>query len=155
GAMLETSPGPADLLPRLAAAIRDGLGLQWARVRLDLPADGSLPTAGAAGLEPGDAPEAAPIVPLIHAGPVLGRIECGDRPARAPGPAAAAGGGGGRGPGGAPPPGRPLRSRGFVRGGCWGGANAAPAGTGRCSMRTAGCWRTWLARPRRPRTTCT
>jgi signal transduction histidine kinase len=79
GAMLETSPGPADLLPRLAAAIRDGLGLQWARVRLDLPAGGSLPTAGAAGVEPGDAPEAALIVPLIHAGTVLGRIECGDR----------------------------------------------------------------------------
>jgi signal transduction histidine kinase len=79
GAMLETSPGPADLLPRLAAAIRDGLGLQWARVRLDLPAGGSLPTAGAAGLEPGDAPAAALIVPLIHAGTVLGRIECGDR----------------------------------------------------------------------------
>src|SRR5215470_157826 len=79
GAMLETSPGPADLLPRLAAAIRDGLGLQWARVRLDLPAGGSLPTAGAAGLEPGDAPEAALIVPLIHAGTVLGWIECGDR----------------------------------------------------------------------------
>jgi signal transduction histidine kinase len=80
GAMLETSPGPADLLPRLAAAIRDGLGLRWARVRLDFEAvGGSLPTAGAAGLEPGDAPEAALIVPLIHAGTELGRIECSDR----------------------------------------------------------------------------
>jgi signal transduction histidine kinase len=80
GAMLETSPGPADLLPRLAAAIRDGLGLLWARVRLNLtPADGSLPMTGAAGLESGDVPEAALIVPLIHAGTVLGRIECGDR----------------------------------------------------------------------------
>ena len=60
GSMLETSPGTADLLPRLAAAIRDGLGLQWARVRLDLAAaGGSLPTAGAAGLEPGDAAEPA------------------------------------------------------------------------------------------------
>ncbi len=80
GAMLETSPGPADLLPRLAAAIRDGLGLQWARVRLDFEAaGGSLPTAGAAGLEPGDAPEPAFIVALIHGGTALGRIECGDR----------------------------------------------------------------------------
>lgn len=80
GAMLETSPGPADLLPRLAAAIRDGLGLQWARVRLDLtPVGGSLPTVGAAGLEPGDAPEPAFIVALIHGGTTLGRIECGDR----------------------------------------------------------------------------
>ena len=80
GAMLETSPGPADLLPRLAAAIREGLGLQWARVRLDLPAaGGSLPTVGAAGLEPGEVAEPALTVPLIHAGTVLGRIECGDR----------------------------------------------------------------------------
>ena len=80
GTMLESSPGPADLLPRLAAAIRDGLGLQWARVRLDLPAaGGSLPTVGAAGLEPGEVAEPALTVPLIHAGTVLGRIECGDR----------------------------------------------------------------------------
>ena len=80
GAMLETSPRPADLLPRLAAAIRDGLGLQWARVRLDLTtAGGSLPTAGAAGLEPDDVREPALVVPLIHVGSVLGRIECGPR----------------------------------------------------------------------------
>ena len=34
GAMLETSPGAADLLPRLADAIRQGLALEWVRVRL-------------------------------------------------------------------------------------------------------------------------
>jgi signal transduction histidine kinase len=80
GAMLETSPGPADLLPRLAAAIRDGLGLRWARVRLDFEAaGGSLPMTAAAGLEPGDAPESAFIVALIHGGTALGQIECGDR----------------------------------------------------------------------------
>src|SRR5215475_3746538 len=80
GAMLETPPGPADLLPRLAAAIRDGLGLQWAWVRLGFEAaGGSLPMTAAAGLEPGDAPEAALIVPLIHAGTELGRIGCGPR----------------------------------------------------------------------------
>jgi signal transduction histidine kinase len=80
GAMLEASPSPADLLPRLAAAIREGLGLQWARVGLDVEAvGGALPMTGAAGLEPGEVPEAALIVPLIHAGTVVGRIECGDR----------------------------------------------------------------------------
>jgi signal transduction histidine kinase len=80
GSMLEASPGPADLLPRLAAAIREGLGLQWARVRLDVETvGGSLPVTGAAGLEPGEVPEAALIVPLIHAGTVVGRIECGPR----------------------------------------------------------------------------
>ena len=34
GALLETSPGAADLLPRLADAIRQGLALEWVRVRL-------------------------------------------------------------------------------------------------------------------------
>ena len=51
GSMLEDAPGPADLLPGLAAAIQRGLGLRWARVRLDLvAANGSLAPAGAAGL---------------------------------------------------------------------------------------------------------
>jgi signal transduction histidine kinase len=36
GTLLESTPGPADLLPRLAAAIREGLALRWVRVRLDL-----------------------------------------------------------------------------------------------------------------------
>jgi len=80
GAMLETSPRPADLLPRLAAAIRDGLGLQWARVLLDVEAAGSaLPTDGAAGLQPGEVREPALVVPLTQAGTLLGRIECGPR----------------------------------------------------------------------------
>ncbi len=80
GSMLETSPGPSDLLPRLAVAVRDGLGLEWARVRLDLvSADTSLPAVGAAGIEPGDQAEPAFAVPLTHAGSVLGRIECGER----------------------------------------------------------------------------
>jgi signal transduction histidine kinase len=45
GTLLESTPGPADLLPRLAAAIREGLALRWVRVRLDLtPAGlGTLP----------------------------------------------------------------------------------------------------------------
>jgi len=80
GSMLETSPGPADLLPRLAAAIRQGLGLQWARVRLGVTtAGGSLPAGGAAGIEPDEVAEPALVVPLIHAGAVLGWIECGRR----------------------------------------------------------------------------
>ncbi len=80
GSMLEASPGPADLLPRLAAAIREGLGLEWARVRLDLATAGdSLPTVGAAGIKPDDLAEPAFFVPLIHGGMRLGRIECGPR----------------------------------------------------------------------------
>jgi len=79
GSMLETSPGPADLLPRLAVAIRDGLGLQWARVRLDVAASAEMPTAGAAGIALNDSAPPALVVPLTHAGSVLGRIECGER----------------------------------------------------------------------------
>jgi signal transduction histidine kinase len=79
GSMLETSPGPADLLPRLAVAIRDGLALQWARVRLDVAASAEMPTAGAAGIALDDPVQPALVVPLTHAGSVLGRIECGER----------------------------------------------------------------------------
>jgi signal transduction histidine kinase len=80
GTMLENSPGAADLLPRLAVAIRDGLALDWARVRVDLMLPGGgLPSVGAAGIEPDDLAEPALVVPLVHAGTTLGRIECGPR----------------------------------------------------------------------------
>ena len=80
GSMLEDAPGPADLLPALAAAVQRGLGLQWARVRLDLvAANGSLEPAGAAGIGAGEPAEPELVVPLTQAGTVLGRIECGPR----------------------------------------------------------------------------
>ena len=80
GSALEAAPGTTDLLPRLADAIRRGLGLEWVRVRLDLAGAGGSPsTVGAAGIEPADPAEPALVVPLIHAGTVLGRIECGNR----------------------------------------------------------------------------
>jgi signal transduction histidine kinase len=80
GSMLAAAPGPADMLPRLADAIRRGLDLQWARVRLDLASAGDcLPTAGAAGIGPDEVAEPALVVPLIQAGTVLGCIECGHR----------------------------------------------------------------------------
>ncbi len=80
GSMLEDAPGPADLLPALAAAVQRGLGLQWARVRLDLvAANGSLEPAGAAGIGAAEPAEPELVVPLTQAGTVLGRIECGPR----------------------------------------------------------------------------
>ena len=79
GSMLETSPGPSDLLPRLAVAIRDGLGLQWARVRLEVAASAEMSTIGAAGIAPDDPAEPALVVPLTHAGSVLGQIQCSER----------------------------------------------------------------------------
>jgi signal transduction histidine kinase len=83
GTLLESSPGPADLLPRLATAIRDGLALRWVRVRLDLAADASAAevsgTVAASGVGLTDAVEPAYVVPLLQADLVLGRIECGPR----------------------------------------------------------------------------
>jgi signal transduction histidine kinase len=80
GSMLEDALGPADLLPALAAAVQRGLGLRWARVRLDLvAANGSLESAGAAGIGADEPAEPELVVPLTQAGTVLGRIECGPR----------------------------------------------------------------------------
>jgi signal transduction histidine kinase len=80
GTLLATSPGSTDLLPRLAGAVRQGLDLRWARVRLDLdPALGPLPPVGADGIAPDDPALPALAVPLAHAGTVIGRIECGPR----------------------------------------------------------------------------
>ena len=72
GALLETSPGAADLLPQLADAIRQGLALEWVRVRLGAET-------ATAGLVPGTTAVPAYVVPLVHAGSTLGRIECGPR----------------------------------------------------------------------------
>jgi signal transduction histidine kinase len=72
GATLETSPSAADLLPRLVNVIRQGLDLEWVRVRLDTEA-------ATAGIDPGTAADPAYVVPLVHAGITLGRIECGPR----------------------------------------------------------------------------
>jgi signal transduction histidine kinase len=106
GTLLESSPGPADLLPRLAAAIREGLALRWVRVRLDLAGAGTAPplasgdrpvpvdpigsadlavAADAAGMVAAsgigltDAAEPAHVAPLLQADLVLGWIECGPR----------------------------------------------------------------------------
>jgi signal transduction histidine kinase len=80
GRLLESAPGPADLLGRLAGAIREGLALRWVRVRLDRAdtADhaGLVATAGIA-VDSADEP--AHVVPLIQADELLGQIECGPR----------------------------------------------------------------------------
>jgi signal transduction histidine kinase len=72
GAMLETTPGAPNLLPRLADAIREGLAVEWVRVRLGAEA-------ATAGLDPCATPDPAYVAPLVHAGITLGRIECGPR----------------------------------------------------------------------------
>jgi signal transduction histidine kinase len=72
GAMLETTPGAANLPPRLADAIRQGLDLEWVRVQLGTEA-------ATAGLVPVAAADSAYVVPLVYAGATLGQIECGPR----------------------------------------------------------------------------
>jgi signal transduction histidine kinase len=89
GTLLESSPGPADLLPRLAAAIREGLALRWVRVRLELAgsvglavgvnaADGGA-TVAVSGIGLTDVAEAAHVAPLLQGDLLLGQIECGPR----------------------------------------------------------------------------
>ena len=72
GTLLETTPGPADLLPRLAAAIREGLALRWVRVRLDLA------PAGLGGL-PGLSDQAGRIDPIGTAD-LIGSADPADGP---------------------------------------------------------------------------
>ena len=80
GAMLETSPGPDDLLGRLADAICEALLLRWSRVRLDLATPpGSRQIVGSAGIEVCDPAAPALVVPLTHGGEAVGAIECGPR----------------------------------------------------------------------------
>jgi signal transduction histidine kinase len=77
GTLLESAPGPADLLPRLAAAIREGLALRWVRVRLDLAdVDGAV---AASGIGTAATAEPVHVAPLLQADLVLGHIECGPR----------------------------------------------------------------------------
>ena len=77
GDALETVGDLDGLLPKLAETIRNGLGLRWARVRLDAPPTQSgvpMPQADAGA---GGEPEV--VVPLVHHGECIGAIECGPK----------------------------------------------------------------------------
>jgi signal transduction histidine kinase len=54
-----------DLLPRMAATLEEGLGLEWARVRLDVPEEVD--------------PDVALAVPIVLGDRQLGVVECGPR----------------------------------------------------------------------------
>ncbi|MDX1620614.1 MAG: histidine kinase, partial [Nitriliruptorales bacterium] len=76
GRSLEGGPNLPDLLPQLAATIRDGLGLEQVRVVVETTNEETGATIefdGCAGTA-----EAAPdlTVPVVQAGETLGRIEC-------------------------------------------------------------------------------
>lgn len=76
---LREGADPTDLAPRLAATVRTGLGLRWARVRLHIesPSGSGLRTVAENGTP--DEPAAQPVrtVALTHAGEQLGVLECG------------------------------------------------------------------------------
>lgn len=77
GSELERAGEPSDLLAHRAAAVADGLGASWVRIRL-ASTDGALAAspAGVAGRPVGEPTET---VDLVHADEVLGRIEVGPR----------------------------------------------------------------------------
>jgi signal transduction histidine kinase len=78
GTTMEQTAELDELLPRLAYAIRDGMGASWVRVRLH-DADGGWldEPAGVAGEVSGDS---AAGVDLVHAGEPIGRVDLGPKP---------------------------------------------------------------------------
>jgi signal transduction histidine kinase len=78
GTTMEQTAELDELLPRLAHALRDGIGASWVRVRLR-DADGSWldEPDGVAGEVTG---ESAAGVDLVHAGDLVGRVDLGPKP---------------------------------------------------------------------------
>lgn len=82
GATLEHAFDLGELLPVIATTVRDGIGLEWVRVALELPAGGGrLAEHIAVGVDVDEPAEPALIVPLVVAGERLGVIECGPKQA--------------------------------------------------------------------------
>src|SRR6185295_17518762 len=81
GATLESAFDLQELIPRVAAAIRHGLGVQWVRIALRRdPADpATLEPAGADGIAARDAATPVATAALVHGGQQLGSIECGPK----------------------------------------------------------------------------
>jgi len=81
GGTLQHAYDLGELAPQLAAATVDGLKVRWARVGICLTSGDQpiLETLGAAGEEVGDDAEAATTIPLVHAGELVGVLDCGPR----------------------------------------------------------------------------
>jgi signal transduction histidine kinase len=81
GATLETTVDVAALGPRLATTIRSALGLRWVRVSSRRSRGESilLEPIGWDGIAPTAIAAAASVVPLAHAGELVGVIECGPK----------------------------------------------------------------------------
>jgi signal transduction histidine kinase len=81
GATLQGAFVLSELIPQVAATIRQGLGVAWVRVMLrqDTTDATTLEPAGAVGIGLYDPLTATATVPLVYGGEELGRIECGPK----------------------------------------------------------------------------
>jgi signal transduction histidine kinase len=68
----------ADLAPRVAESVRQGLDLEWARVGLSV-GEGRAEPAGAAGIGLDEPASATLVVPLTHGDQQVGTVECGPK----------------------------------------------------------------------------
>jgi len=81
GATLEGTSALDQLAPRMAATVRQGLGVQWARVVIEeMTHDGPrAEVIGADGIRPDDPAEGQATAALVHGNNRIGRIECGPK----------------------------------------------------------------------------
>ncbi|HET9223402.1 MAG TPA: histidine kinase [Roseiflexaceae bacterium] len=81
GATLEGAFDLGELLPQVAAAVRQGLGVSWVRVSLRQGPgiEDALEPVAAEGIGLHDPATPAATAPLVHAGEQIGAIECGPK----------------------------------------------------------------------------
>jgi signal transduction histidine kinase len=81
GATLESAFDLSELIPRVAASVRQGLAVEWVRVSLrhDRGDQSMLEPSGAAGIDLHDQALPAMTAPIAHGGEQLGAIECGPK----------------------------------------------------------------------------
>ena len=81
GAALEGTSDLGQLAPRVAATVREGLGVRWARVavRRTAPHGSSFEAVGADGIAMDEPAEAEADAALVYGQETVGRIECGPK----------------------------------------------------------------------------
>jgi signal transduction histidine kinase len=81
GAALQETSALDQLAPRVAATVREGLGVRWARVVVERETHDGLhaEVVGAEGISSDDPGEARATAALVHGGDRIGRIECGPK----------------------------------------------------------------------------
>src|SRR5207244_11829881 len=81
GATLEGTIDPRDVGPRLAEMVRQGLNVEWVRVRIrrDLDGQSVVEPIGVAGIEPDALATPALTASLVHGEERIGEIDCGPK----------------------------------------------------------------------------